>query len=108
MLYSHALTELRVVVLGSPGSGCSTLLKTLTNQRSEYHSVEGNVYYDSLSPDDVRRHYRGDIQYSPEDDIHFPTLTVGETVTFAAKMRAPRLRVHERTRKEFTSFVRLV
>jgi ATP-binding cassette, subfamily G (WHITE), member 2, SNQ2 len=93
------------VVLGSPGSGCTTLLKTLTNLRSEYHAVEGEVYYDSFVPQDIERHYRGDVQYSPEDDIHFPNLTVGQTVKFATTMRAPRLRIQQQTRKEYTSFV---
>lgn len=56
------------VVLGSPGSGCSTFLKTLANQRGEYHAVEGEVHYDSLSPEDIAKHYRGDVTYCPEDD----------------------------------------
>lgn len=56
------------MVLGRPGSGCSTLLKTIANQRGEYHSVEGEVYYDSLSPEEVAKHYRGDVTYCPEDD----------------------------------------
>jgi ATP-binding cassette subfamily G (WHITE) protein 2 (SNQ2) len=30
------------VVLGSPGAGCSTLLKTVANHTSEYHSVSGS------------------------------------------------------------------
>ena len=62
------------VVLGRPGSGCSTFLKTLANQRGEYHSVEGEVHYDSLSPEDIAKHYRGDVTYCPEDDsqlLHF-------------------------------------
>jgi ATP-binding cassette subfamily G (WHITE) protein 2 (SNQ2) len=82
------------VVLGRPGSGCSTFLKTLTNQRDEFHSIHGAVYYDSLSPQDVAKHYRGDVQYCPEDDIHFPSLTVDQTVRFAVKTRTPRVRLH--------------
>jgi ATP-binding cassette, subfamily G (WHITE), member 2, SNQ2 len=84
------------VVLGRPGSGCSTFLKVLANQRAEFHAVEGDVHYDSLSPEDVAKHFRGDIQYCPEDDIHFPTLTVGQTLGFAAKTRAPQARLIER------------
>ncbi|KAI9428628.1 pleiotropic drug resistance ABC transporter [Lactarius indigo] len=88
-------------VLGSPGSGCSTFLKTLTNQRAEYHLVEGEVYYDSFTPESIAKHYRGDVVYSPEDDVHFPTLTVDETLRFAAKMRAPHNRLEGRLRGEF-------
>lgn len=89
------------MVLGRPGSGCTTLLKTLANLREEYHAVEGDVHYDSLSPKDVKNFFRGDVQYCPEDDIHFPTLTVSQTLEFAAKTRAPRERI-DKTRKEYT------
>lgn len=91
----------RLVVLGRPGSGCSTLLKVLANRRDEFHAVEGEVYYNSFSPEDIRLHYRGDVQYCPEDDVHFPTLTVEQTIGFAAKTRVPRARAEGITRKEF-------
>ncbi|KAI0318679.1 pleiotropic drug resistance ABC transporter [Amylostereum chailletii] len=86
-----------LLVLGSPGSGCSTLLKVLANQRHEYHSVHGEVLYDSFSPADVEAHFRGDVIYSPEDDVHFPTLTVDQTLEFATATRAPHSRASEGT-----------
>jgi ATP-binding cassette, subfamily G (WHITE), member 2, SNQ2 len=91
--------------LGSPGAGCSTLLKTLANQRAEYHLVEGEVHYDSLTPEDISKHYRGDVIYCPEDDIHFPTLTVDETLRFAAKMRAPHVRLEDRSRSSYVTSI---
>ncbi|KAF8477639.1 ABC-2 type transporter-domain-containing protein [Russula ochroleuca] len=101
-----------LLVLGNPGSGCSTFLKTLANQRAEYHLVEGEVHYDSLTPEDIAKHYRGDVTYCPEDDIHFPTLTVDETLRFAAKMRAPHTRFEDRTRsfyvKNITDIVQAI
>ncbi len=48
--------------------------------------------YDSLAPDTLAKHFRGDVQYCPEDDVHFPTLTVDQTLKFAAKTRAPHKR----------------
>ncbi|KAG6814964.1 hypothetical protein H0H93_011487, partial [Arthromyces matolae] len=84
-----------LLVLGRPGSGCSTFLKVLANHRSEYHSVEGNVHYDSFTPEQVYKHYRGDVQYCPEDDYHFPTMTVKQTLDFAAKTRVPHTRLEE-------------
>ncbi|KDQ56615.1 hypothetical protein JAAARDRAFT_131673 [Jaapia argillacea MUCL 33604] len=82
-----------VLVLGAPGSGCSTLLKTLANQTGEYHSVSpGSISYDSFSPQTIAAHYRGDVQYCPEDDVHFPTLTVQQTLDFAAATRSPHSR----------------
>ncbi|TRM62061.1 ABC-2 type transporter-domain-containing protein [Schizophyllum amplum] len=79
-----------LLVLGRPGAGCSTFLKTIANQRDEYHSIDGQVDYDSLSPAEIAKHYRGDVLYCPEDDVHFPTLTVEQTLKFAAYCRAPR------------------
>src|SRR5262245_11606110 len=34
--------------------------------------------------------FRGEAIYTAEVDVHFPMLTVGETLYFAAKARAPR------------------
>ncbi|KAF9449781.1 pleiotropic drug resistance ABC transporter [Macrolepiota fuliginosa MF-IS2] len=89
-----------ILVLGRPGSGCSTLLKTIANRRKEYYAVEGDVHYDSFSPSELYNHYRGDVQYCPEDDIHFPTLTVEQTLQFAATARTPRHRAID-SRNEF-------
>jgi len=68
-------------------------LKTLTNQTKEYHSVSGEIHYDAFSPEELANHFRGDVQYSPEDDVHFPTLTVQQTINFAATARTPRDRM---------------
>jgi ATP-binding cassette subfamily G (WHITE) protein 2 (SNQ2) len=87
-----------------PGSGCSTLLKTIANLREDYHAVEGNVYYDSISPEDLKHYFRGDVQYCPEDDVHFPTLTVDQTLKFAAKTRTPHIRL-DHTREEYTKLI---
>ncbi|KAF8206137.1 pleiotropic drug resistance ABC transporter [Mycena galopus ATCC 62051] len=89
-----------LLVLGRPGSGCSTLLKTLANQTDEYHSVSGSIHYDALSADEIRAHYRGDVLYCPEDDVHFPTLTVEQTLRFAASLRAPQAKVRIQSRED--------
>lgn len=97
------------VMLGSPGSGCTTFLKMLTNQRDTYHSIECGVHYDSLTPEGIAAHYRGDVQYSPEDGVHFPTLTVEDTIRFAAKTCTPHARVDGQSRgeliEEFTTIL---
>ncbi|KIP09940.1 hypothetical protein PHLGIDRAFT_102023 [Phlebiopsis gigantea 11061_1 CR5-6] len=89
-----------LLVLGRPGAGCSTLLKVLANHRSDYHSIEGTVHYDSLTPDEITKHFRGDVQYCPEDDVHFPTLTVEQTLRFAAATRTPSQRLDGRSRED--------
>ena len=73
----------------------------MANRRDEFHAVEGEVYYNSFTPEDIRLHYRGDVQYCPEDDVHFPTLTVEQTIGFAAKTRVPHARAPGLSRKEF-------
>ena len=88
-------------MLGRPGAGCSTFLRVLANQRHEYHAIEGDVHYHSFTPEQIEKHHRGDVQYCPEDDVHFPTLTVEETLSFAAKTRTPRYRVDDKSREEF-------
>ncbi|KAG2050787.1 hypothetical protein BDR06DRAFT_959744 [Suillus hirtellus] len=90
-----------LLVLGRPGSGCSTFLKTIANQRGEYHAIQGEVCYDSFTPEDIARQYRGDVIYCPEDDVHFPTLTVEQTLSFAIKTRTPHARFTDQTREQF-------
>ena len=89
----HLTRETRpVVVLGRPGAGCSTLLKSLSNRHESFHAIHGHVQYGAFTPKEIRQHYRGDVVYCPEDDEHFPTLTVGEAIEFASRVRAPRSR----------------
>jgi ATP-binding cassette subfamily G (WHITE) protein 2 (SNQ2) len=90
-----------LLVLGRPGSGCSTFLKTIANQRGEYHAVQGEVCYDSFTPEDIARQYRGDVIYCPEDDVHFPTLTVEQTLSFAIKTRTPHVRFTNQSREQY-------
>jgi len=72
-----------MLVLGKPGSGCSTFLKAITNQRSSFAEVTGTIYYGGIPSDEILKHYRAEIVYSEEDDIHFPLLTVRQTLFFA-------------------------
>ena len=37
-----------ILVLGCPGSGCTTFLKAIANQRDEYSSVSGEVCYGGM------------------------------------------------------------
>ncbi|KAK2052333.1 ABC-2 type transporter [Colletotrichum caudatum] len=72
-----------MLVLGRPGSGCSTFLKTIANRRDEYPSVEGEVRYGSIPAKEQLKRFRGEVVYCEEDDRHFPTLTVFQTLLFA-------------------------
>ncbi|KAK6461714.1 multidrug resistance protein [Scheffersomyces coipomensis] len=81
------------VVLGRPGSGCSTLLKTIAcNTYGFQIGEESRITYDGLTQEDVEKNHRGDVVYSAETDVHFPHLTVGDTLEFASKLRTPQNR----------------
>lgn len=76
------------VVLGPPGSGCSTFLKTISGDTNGIYVNEGSYFnYQGLSSKEMHTAHQGDAIYTAEVDVHFPMLTVGETLTFAAHAR---------------------
>ncbi|KAK5134541.1 hypothetical protein LTR08_006326 [Meristemomyces frigidus] len=72
-----------MLVLGRPGAGCSTFLKAIANNRESYAGVTGDVTYGGIPADKQKKMYRGEVNYNPEDDVHFATLNVWQTFTFA-------------------------
>ncbi|KAJ1656431.1 ATP-binding cassette transporter snq2, partial [Coemansia sp. RSA 1694] len=82
-----------LLVLGRPGSGCSTLLRVLGNRRGTYKKIAGSVSYGGLTPEEVEKRYRGEVAYNQEDDVHFPTLTVRKTLEFAIQCKTPSKRM---------------
>lgn len=77
-----------LLVLGRPGAGCTSLLKVLSNRRKGYAEVSGDVSFGSMSPKEAEQ-YRGQIVMNTEEEIFFPTLTVGQTIDFATRMKVP-------------------
>ncbi|MCJ1478683.1 hypothetical protein MMC13_007364 [Lambiella insularis] len=78
-----------LLVLGRPGSGCSTFLKVLANQRYGFKSVEGDVSYGGTSAKKMGKEYKSEVVYNPEDDLHYATLSVQATLKFALTTRTP-------------------
>ena len=72
-----------MLVLGRPGSGCSSFLKAVANNRNTFAEVMGEVSYGGMPAAEQHRHYRGEVCYNPEDDAHFPTLNVRQTLEFS-------------------------
>lgn len=72
-----------MLVLGRPGSGCSTFLKAIANNRESYASVTGEVSYGGISAEKQKKLYRGEVAYNEEDDVHFANLNVWQTLIFA-------------------------
>ncbi|KAJ5345619.1 hypothetical protein N7452_003623 [Penicillium brevicompactum] len=72
-----------LLVLGRPGSGCTTLLKLLANRRGGY-TVNGDLLFGTMDHKEAEQ-YRGQIVMNTEEEIFYPTLTVGDTMDFATK-----------------------
>ncbi|TFY82670.1 hypothetical protein EWM64_g1346 [Hericium alpestre] len=95
------------LVLGTPGSGCTTFLKTIANERGDYHRVDGDVCYAGIDAAEMDKLYKGELVYNAEDDIHISTLTVGQTLEFAlsTKTPGPKGRPPGTSRKQFNATV---
>ncbi|KAL4939152.1 hypothetical protein BDV06DRAFT_225287 [Aspergillus oleicola] len=90
-----------VLVLGRPGSGCTTFLKSITNQRFGYTAVDGEVLYGPFDHDTFSKRFRGEAVYNQEDDVHQPTLTVKQTLGFVLDTKTPGKRPLGVSKEEF-------
>lgn len=90
-----------VLVLGRPGSGCTTFLKVIANQRYGYTGIDGDVTYGPFTSKEFGDRYRGQAVYCMEDDDHHPTLTVGQTLGFALDTKVPGTRPGGLSKPEF-------
>lgn len=81
-----------LLVLGPPGSGCSTFLKTVSGEMNGIYADEASYFnYRGMDAKEMHTHHRGEAIYTAEVDVHFPQLTVGDTLGFAARARQPRV-----------------
>lgn len=95
-----------VLVLGRPGSGCSTFLKTIADKRTGFIRVDGETSYAGINAKEMDKRFRGQVVYSEEDDVHNATLTVGRTVDFALRLKAPRQMLPNTTKRTFRKTIR--
>lgn len=97
-----------LLVLGRPGSGCSTLLKALSGDTRGLHlhnkgelNYQGTycgtvvgirftclLYIIGVSYKKFHSQFKGERVYLAELDVHFPELTLGQTLGFAASTRS--------------------
>nr|WQM87383.1 ABC transporter [Xylaria grammica] len=68
-----------LLVIGKPGSGCTTFLKALSNMREEYKDITGRITYGGRAADD-RDPDRVRLTFCAEEDNHSPTLSVAQTL----------------------------
>ncbi|KAL4809544.1 ABC-2 type transporter-domain-containing protein [Aspergillus unguis] len=95
-----------LIVLGRPGSGCSTFLKSLCG---ELHGLKlgksSQIQYGGVPMEKMLKEYKGEVLYNQEVDKHFAHLTVGQTLEFAAAARTPEHRLQGVGRQQFAKFV---
>lgn len=91
-----------LVVLGRPGSGCTTLLKTIAGETHGLFIDDGaDVQYQGISWDEMHSRFRGEVIYQAETEIHFPQLSAGDTLLFASHARTPANRPSGVTRNQY-------
>ncbi|MCO5553552.1 hypothetical protein L7F22_007075 [Adiantum nelumboides] len=94
------------LVLGRPGSGCSTFLKTIANKRNGFIATKGDVHYGGIDAQEMDKRYMGQVVYSEEDDNHNATLTVQRTIDFALRLKQSAQRLPEHSKKSLRKEVR--
>ncbi|KAL6889085.1 ABC-2 type transporter domain-containing protein [Trichoderma evansii] len=95
-----------LVVLGRPGSGCSTLLKSICGELHGLNLGEGsNISYNGIPQKQMKKEFKGEAIYNQEVDKHFPHLTVGQTLEFAASVRTPSHRVGDMPRAQYCRYI---
>lgn len=96
-----------LLVLGRPGSGCSTFLRTVAGQTHGFNlNEESEINYSGISTKDITTKYRGDVVYCGESENHLPQLTVGQTLMFAARMKTPEGVIPGVSREDYAAHMR--
>lgn len=97
----------QLCVLGPPGSGCSTFMKTIAGDTLGLEiDPQSYLNYHGITAKQMMTQFRGEAIYTAEMDQHFPVLTVGETLYFAALARAPRTIPGGLSREEYATHQR--
>jgi ATP-binding cassette subfamily G (WHITE) protein 2 (PDR) len=91
-----------LAVIGRPGSGCTTFLKTIAGELNglEIHEA-ASINYGGIPQSRFRQYFQGEANYCPEYDHHFPHLSVQDTLGFAAGLRAPHNLLSHMKREQF-------
>lgn len=74
-------------VLGRPGSGCSTFLRTAANRSTL--DVTGELSFANIAAAEFGKLHRRETIYLPEEDRHVAALSVSETIRFVLRMSLP-------------------
>lgn len=94
-----------LLVLGRPGAGCTTFLKVISNMRSSFTDIDGQVSYGGIDEKAFFKRFKGQVCYNSEEDQHFPVLTSKQTLQLAIRMKTPGKRLPNESKSEFVNKV---
>lgn len=77
-----------------------TIIIPFIVKNNEKKSTNNDNSYGGMNAKEFDK-YKGEAVYAPEEDTHFPTLTLKETLTFALRCKTPGVRLPEETRRQF-------
>lgn len=96
-----------LMVLGRPGAGCSTFLRTMASQTHGFKvSKDSVINYQGITPKEVGNEFRSTVTYCAETELHFPKLTVGQTLMFASRLKVPENRIPGLSKLEYAKYMR--
>lgn len=97
----------QLCVLGPPGSGCTTFLRTISGETHGFAvTPTSEMNYHGITAAQMGTTYRGEAIYTAEVDNHFPELTVADTLYFAARARSPQQMPEGISRELYATHVR--
>ncbi|CAI4213418.1 unnamed protein product [Parascedosporium putredinis] len=80
---------------------------TISGETNGLFLDDGSYFnYQGMSAKEMHSHHRGEAIYTAEIDAHFPQLSVGDTLTFAAHARQPRQLPEGVTKTMFANHLR--
>lgn len=77
-----------MLVVGRPGSGCTTFLKSLAGLHDGYAGVDGEIRYGTMGQKELKP-YRNEVIFCSEEDTFYADLKVGPTMDFALRNNMP-------------------
>jgi ABC-type multidrug transport system ATPase subunit len=108
-LHGNVRSGEMLIVLGRPGAGCSTFLRSISGELQNVRLPESaKITYDGVCQDAFLKEFKGEVVYNQETEKHFPHLTVGEKLEFAAACRTPSKRLFNASRKQFAEHMTAV
>jgi ATP-binding cassette, subfamily G (WHITE), member 2, PDR len=95
-----------LLVLGRPGSGCTTTLKSISGHLEGAEiAPDSEIRYNGVPQAVYVKNLRGEVLYNQENEFDFPHLTVCQTLQFAAEARAPSQNIQGIPRQQYCKYV---